>query len=208
MEHRIFRWGSLLVMGALLIHVMVERARPDDEQNGLSMMLSFIVMGVVGAVLFATWLLPTIGDKMSEALVSSGEKMPQTPGSRVARHLVEGDYEGAIAELQRQSLAAPLNPKPVLEISRLHHEKLADTGSAVQSLRTALVSREWPPADEATLRFRLADLMLMLTPPAFSTAEAEVQTVLDKFPGTTQAGDAESKRRELREKKFLASRLD
>ena len=89
-----------------------------------------------------------------------------------------------------------------------HAVGMADTGSAVQSLRTALVSREWPPADEATLRFRLADLMLMLTPPAFSTAEAEVQTVLDKFPGTTQAGDAESKRRELREKKFLASRLD
>ena len=48
MEHRIYRWGSLLVMGALLVHVMVERARPDEEQNGLSMMLSFIVMGVVG----------------------------------------------------------------------------------------------------------------------------------------------------------------
>jgi len=208
MEHRFFRWGSLLVMGALLVHVLVEKSRPEEDQNGMAMMLSFIVMGVIAAVLFVTWVLPGIGDKMTEALVSSGEKIPQTPGSEVARHIAEGDYEAAIGDLQKQSLAEPQNPRPVLEIARLHHEKLDDPGSAVQSLHTALISREWPPVHEAVLRLRLADLMLVAQPDAFEPARAEVQQVVDRFPGTPQAADAAGKLREIQEKQFLASRRE
>ena len=208
MEHRLFRWGSLLVIGALVAHIMVERARPEEEQNGLSMMLSFIVMGVIGAVLFVTWVLPTLGDRMTEALVSSGEKVEPTPGSLVAGHLASGDYEAAIGELQKQSLADPSNPRPVLEIARLHHEKLDDTTSAIQSLHTALVSRDWAPAHETTLRLRLADFMLIAHPDNFEAAKAEIQKVLDAFPETPQAAEAATKHREIQEKQFLASRQE
>lgn len=189
-----------------MVFVLVEKAKPDEEQNGMTMMLAFIVAGVIGAVLFVTWGLPTIGDKMTEALVSSGEKVEDTPGSVVARHIAQGDYEEAIAELQKQSLAEPQNPRPVLEIARLHHEKLEDPESAVQSLRTALVSREWPPAHEATLRLRLADFLMIVPPGGFEAARTEVQGVLDRFPGTPQAADAATKLREIQEKQFLASR--
>jgi len=206
MEHRFFRWGSLLAMGALLVHVLVEKGRPEEEQNGLAMMLSFIVMGVIGAVLFVTWVLPAIGDKMTEALVSSGEKVESTPGSEVARHIAEGDYEEAISGLQKQSLGEPLNPRPVLEIARLHQEKLDDPASAVQSLHTALVSREWAPAHEAALRLRLAECLLAANPGDFDSARAEVQQVLDRFPGTPHAADAATSLRQIQEKQFLASR--
>jgi hypothetical protein len=161
---------------------------------------------VIGAILFVTWVLPTLGDKMTEALVSSGEKVEETPGSLVARHIANGEYEEAIGELQKQSLAEPLNPRPVLEIARLHHEKLEDPESAVQSLQTALVSREWPPVHEAALRLRLVDFLLVMPPVNFEAAKAEVQRVLDRFPGTPQSADASTKLREIQEKQFLASR--
>jgi len=99
MENRFFRLASLAVIGLMTVFVLVERGKPEDEQNGLTMMLAFIVAGVVGAVLFVTWILPTLGDKMTEALVSSGEKIEETPGAVVARHIAEGDYEAAIGAL-------------------------------------------------------------------------------------------------------------
>jgi hypothetical protein len=206
MENRLFRWGSLLVVGALLVFVLVEKAKPEEEQNGLTMMLAFIVAGVVGAVLFVTWVLPTIGDKMTEALVSSGEKVEETVGAVVAGHIASGEYEEAIAVLEKQSLAEPSNPRPVLEIARLYQEKLEDPQSAVQTLQTALVSREWGPGPEAGLRLRLADTLLALTPPQYDAARDEAQRVLDRFPGTPQSADATTKLREIQEKRFLAAR--
>jgi len=208
MENRFFRWSSLLVIALLTVFVMVERGKPEEDQNGMTMMLAFIVAGVLGAVLFVTWILPTLGDKMTEALVSSGEKVQETPGAVVARHIAQGDYEDAITELQKQSLAEPQNPRPVLEIARLHHEKLEDPESAVQSLQTALVSREWPPAHEATLRLRLADFWMAMPTANFEAAKAEVQQVLDRFPGTPQSVEAATKLQTIQEKQFLASRQE
>lgn len=208
MENRFFRWGALLIVAAMAVIVLVEQAKPEEEQNGLTVMLAFIVAGVLGAILFVTWVLPTIGDKMTEALVSSGEKVRDTPGAVVARHIAEGDYEAAIDELQKQSLADPQNPRPVLDIARLHLEKLDDPQGALQSLRTALISREWPPVHEATLRLRLADLLVTIPPPNFEAAKTEVQGVIDRFPDTPQATDAATKLREIQEKQFLASRQE
>jgi hypothetical protein len=208
MEHRFFRWGSLALIAAMMGFVMVEKAKPEAEQNGLTMMLAFIVAGVVAAVLFVTWVLPVIGDKMTEALVSSGEKVEDTPGARVARHIAQGEYDEAISELQKQSLADPHHPRPVLEIARLHQEKLEDLEGAVQSLRTALVSREWLPVHETTLRLRLADFLMAGAPPDFEGAKSEAQSVLDRFSGTPQAMDASAKLRVIQEKQFLASRAE
>lgn len=194
------------MIAAMMGFVMVEKAKPEAEQNGLTMMLAFIVAGVVAAVLFVTWVLPTLGDKMTEALVSSGEKVEDTPGAVVARHIAHGEYEEAIGELQKQSLADPHNPRPVLEIARLHHEKLEDLPGAVQTVRTALVSREWLPVHESSLRLRLADFLMAGTPPDFEGAKGEVQSVLDRFPGTPQAMEASTRLRAIQEKQFLASR--
>lgn len=194
------------MLAALLVFVLVEKARPEEKQNGLTMMLAFIVAGVIGAILFVTWVLPTIGDKMTEALVSSGEKIEETPGAVVARLVAHGEFEEAIGELQKQSLADPHNPRPVLEIARLHLEKLDDPESALQSLQTALVSREWPAAHEATLRLRLADIFLSLAPANFEAAKSEALRVAERFQGTPHAADAATKLREIQEKQFLASR--
>jgi len=206
MEHRFFRWGSLLAIAAMMVFVLREKAKPEMEQNGMTMMLAFIVAGVLGAVLFVTWVLPTIGDKMTEALVSSGEKVEETIGSTVARHIASGDYDEAILVLEKQSATEPQNPRPVVEIARLYHEKLDDLPSARQTIATALVSREWPPIHEAALRLRLADFLVLQVPPDFEAAKAEVQRVSERFAGTPQAGDAAIKLREIQEKQFLASR--
>ena len=103
------------------------------------------------------------------------------------------------------ALAQPDDRFPVLEIARLYRDKLEDPDSAIQSLHTALISRPWSVESEGTLRLKLADL-LSTDRKDFAAALVEVQTVIEKFPGTPSAGAATSKLREIEEQQFLASR--
>lgn len=205
MEHRFVRIGSLLVIGALLLHVMIQKGRPEEEQNGMTMMLEIIVMGVLGGILFVTWILPSLGDKMSEAMIGSGEEVEETPHSETAARIAAGNYAGAIAEYQKISLANPADRHPVMEIARLYRDKLHDSDSAVQTLHTALVSREWTPDNEAALRLRLADV-LAEDRKDFEAAKEQAQAVIDKFSGTPPAGAATAKLHDISEKQYLASR--
>ena len=205
MEHRFFRIGSLLVCAALIGHVALELRKAEADQNGVQVIMEIIVIAVIGGILFVTWILPTLGDKMTEAMISSGEQMEKTAGSEMAALIAAGDYEGAIAALQKQSLAEPANRQPVMEIARLYRDKLDDLDSALQTLQTALVSREWSPESEATLRLRRAEL-LARDLKDFTAAKAEVQAVLEKYPGTPQAGSATVRLREIEEQQYLATR--
>ncbi len=206
MEHRFFRYGSLAVIGLLILHVIWIRSRPEEQQNesGVLMILELFIIAILGGVLFVTWVLPALGDSMTEAMIGSGEKVEQTPRSTVVSLIAAGDYEEAILELEKQAQAAPTDRGPVLEIARLYHDKLNDPDSAVQTIRTALVSREWAAEDETQLRLRLADWLGARKD--FAGAREQVEAVLAKFPDTPQAGAATTKLREVQEKEYLASR--
>lgn len=206
MEHRFFRYGSLAVIGLLVLHVLIIRGQPEEKQNenAVLMILELFVIAILGGILFVTWVLPTLGEKVTEAVLSSGEKEAETPHSVVVALLAEGDYEGAIAELQKQAQAAPTDRKPVMEMARIYHDRLEDPDSAVQTIKTALVSREWSPEDETQLRLKLAEWLAGRKD--FAGARHQLETVIEKYPGTPQAGAATSTLREVEEKEYLANR--
>jgi hypothetical protein len=227
MEHRLFRFGSLLIIVVLGIHVMLERRKPDqssvvvaeiesepggpteevrpaDQQNGILIILELIVMAGLGGVLVVTWLLPALGDSVSEAMIGSGEKVEETPRSVAAAKLAAGDYEGAIKELQQQELNHPADRYPVLEIARIYRDKMDDSNSATLTLHTALVSREWPIEDETILRLRLAEF-LAADRKDFAGAREQIESIIQQHPGTPQAGAATTQLRALEEQEYRAS---
>lgn len=206
MENRFFRYGALVAVALVLGHVLWLRSRPEQEQNesGVLLILELFVIAILGGVLFVTWILPSLSDKVTEAVLSSGEKEEKTPRAIVAELLAEEDYEGAIAELQKQSLQNPSDRRLVMDMAWVYRDKLQDLPSAVQTIRTALVSREWSPENETALRAKLAELLAEQKD--FAGAKQELETVMQKFAGTPQAGEAASKLRDIEEKEYLAKR--
>ena len=51
-------------------------------------------MAGLGGLLLVTWVLPALGDSVSEAMIGSGEKVEETVRSVAAVKLAAGNYEG------------------------------------------------------------------------------------------------------------------
>lgn len=205
MDSRLFRITALIVMVLLIFAVMRERNLPEEEMNPGLIVFELIIIAVLGGLLFVTWLLPALGDKISEGMMGSGEKAEETPSSRAVGLIARGDYQGAILEFEKMAAASPADRYPVVEISRIYRDKLDDPDGAIQTLHTALVSREWRPEDEVFLRLRMADIQVA-DKKDFAAAREAVQAVVTKFEGTPHAANATHKLRQIDEEEYLASR--
>jgi hypothetical protein len=161
-------------------------------------------MAGLGGVLVVTWLLPALGDSVSEAMIGSGEKAEVTPRAVAAAKLAAGDYQGAIKELEHQAQSSPHDRYPVLEIARIYRDKLKETETAVLTLRTALVTREWDLENETILRLRLADI-LAADRKDFAGAREQIESIIQNHPGTPQAGAATTQLRALEEQEYRAT---
>jgi tetratricopeptide (TPR) repeat protein len=205
MESRSFRIAALIILVLLVIRIAYEKSLPDEEVNAMLVVLEMIVVAAIAGTLFVTWLLPTIGDKMSEAMLGSGDKVKETADSVATARLAQGDYDGAILEFEKMAAANPADRQPVVEISRIYRDKLADVDSAIQTIQTALVSREWKPEDESFFWLRLSEFYSK-DKKDFVKAREMVEKVTEKFAGTPHAANATHKLRQIEEEEFIASR--
>ena len=203
MEHKVFRIGSLAFLVLLVIGIAKEKNLPDDSQNPLYLVLLYILAAVIVGILVVTWALPALGDKVSEAMIGSGEEAEETPTSKAVALMVAGDYEGAISEYARLSMANPEDRHPVVEMARLYHDKLDDPESAIQTLATALGSRSWKADDETFLTIRLAD-WLMEDRKDFAGARERLEHLQRKHAGEAPSFQAATKLREVDEAEYRA----
>jgi tetratricopeptide (TPR) repeat protein len=205
MDSRLFRISSLVILVLLVARIIYEKNQPDEEVNAMLVVLELILGAAIAGTLFVTWLLPSLGDKVSEAMLGSGEKVEETATSIATARLAQGDYEGAILEFEKMAAAHPADRQPVVEISRVYRDKLGDVDSAIQTIQTALVSREWNAEDEAFFWLRLADLHSK-DKKDFVKAREMVEKVMEKFADTPHAANATHKLRQIEEEEFIASR--
>ncbi|MGI8604484.1 MAG: tetratricopeptide repeat protein [Verrucomicrobiales bacterium] len=205
MDSRFFRISSIIVLGLLLGKIIYDRSLPEEEVNSMLVVFEFIIVAAIAGTLFVTWLLPSLTDKFSEAMLGSGDKIEETQTSIATAKLAQGDYEGAILEFEKMAAANPSDRQPVVEISRVYRDKLDDPDSAIQTIHTALISREWKPEDEAFFLLRLADLYSK-DKRDFGKAREVVDQVLQKHHGTPHAANATHKLRQIEEEEFIASR--
>jgi hypothetical protein len=160
MKKQVLRYGSLLVILVMLGVTGYHTSFPEEHPAKVGLiLLDTLIIAIFFALLAATWIMPILAEKVSEAMMGGNEKVEETEETRAVGLVVAEDYEGAITAYHRLAMKNPTATKPVLEIARLYAQKLEDAPSAVQTLETALISRPWEPEAEWQLREKMATLM-------------------------------------------------
>lgn len=157
--------------------------------NGI--LLTFLSAGVAG-IFFVVYVLPFFAQRVTHAVYDSAE-MVERDAMHDARSLVaQGEYEGAIAAFQKAAAADPLNRLPWVEIAKIQKDNLGDSAAAIDTIRYALESQAWEVNDAAYFLFRLAELYDEVQGDRES-AVAIMNQVVDQFPGTRHAANANHK---------------
>ncbi|MEC8942508.1 MAG: tetratricopeptide repeat protein, partial [Verrucomicrobiota bacterium] len=110
--------------------------------------------------------------------------------------LARGDYEAAIAAYRAVARTQPENRFPWVEIAKIQHDNLEDSDASIETLRTALESREWRVNDMAFFMFRLAELY-EVDKEDKPRAVSILEQVVELFPETRHSANATHRLREL-----------
>ncbi len=223
MGQKIIRYGALAVMLVLVLHIIrgnraaktegdvtIEMngqiSRPEGAGDTSSMLLivEYIAVAAIGGVLAVTWLIPMLGDRMSEAVLGSNDEVTQDDAAKATSKAALGDFEGAVEDFKQIAAQEPQNRLPIAEMSRIYAEKLHDPASARAVVEAALARGGWKPDDEAYFHFRLAALHAAAK--EWAQARERLGVVETQFAGTPHAAAAHHKKRELDEQEFIASR--
>ncbi len=186
----------LFVAGILAATFMTTNS--SDDSSAVAQLPALLLAGIYAGVLFVMYILPTITDKATAAVLDSNELI-ETDALHDARAAhARGDYEEAMEVYRSVVDDDPYNRLPWVEIAKIQHDNLEDPEAALLTLRTALESREWPVNDAAYFMGRLSDIYLV----DFDDRESAI-TILNQmieiFPETRHAANATHKLREIGE---------
>ena len=126
----------------------------------------------------------------------SGEQVEQDPlhDARAAR--ARGDYDEAIAVYLSVTGDDPENRLPWVEIAKIQHDNLEDPDAAIQTLRNALESQEWPVNDAAYFMGRISEIYIE-DKDDNESGIAILQQMIEIFPETRHSANATHKLREM-----------
>ena len=132
----------------------------DDDTSAVMQLPALMLAGVYVGVMFVIYVLPSITDKATSAVLDSGELVERDPLHDARAAYARGDYEEAMEVYRRVADEDPYNRLPWVEISKIQHDNLEDPEASIATLCHALESHEWPINDAAYFMGRLADLYL------------------------------------------------
>lgn len=177
---------------------------PSLVRNPIKLLTYFIILAAGVGFVAVQWVIPMLGDAVSTATYSSGEKVGPSEHAKGLSLITQGNYQAALDEFRRLSATNPLDRFSVVEIVKLQLSKFEDVDGAIATLRGAL-EQEWPEADGTYFAQRLSDLYRDEKGDLASAKEI-LQHIIQQFPGSPAAGNATHKLREIEEAEFLASR--
>jgi tetratricopeptide (TPR) repeat protein len=157
--------------------------------NGI--LLTFLSAGVAG-IFFVVYVLPFFAQRVTHAVYDSAEMMERDAMHDARSLMAQGEYEAAIGAFQKAAAADPLNRLPWVEIAKIQKDNLGDPAAAIDTIRYALESQAWEVNDAAYFLFRLAELYDEVQGDRES-AVAIMNQVVDQFPGTRHAANANHK---------------
>jgi tetratricopeptide (TPR) repeat protein len=163
----------------------------EGERTIVGILLTFLSAGVLG-IFFVVFVLPFFAQRVTHAVYDSGEMMERDVMHDARSFVAQGEYEAAIAAFQQAAAAEPLNRLPWVEIAKIQKDNLGDPAAAIQTIRYALESQAWEVNDAAYFLFRLAELYEEVEGDRTS-AVAIMNQVVDQFPGTRHAANANHK---------------
>ncbi len=159
-----------------------------DAGDGIKLVF-VILLGTTGGILAVKYLIPMLGDAVSESVFSSGEQVEQDEMTKAAASIAQGDYQGAIEHYEKMLEDKPDDPFPVAEIAKVYAERLRDPQAALKALEEHLQSKEWPVDDAAFIMFRIADVHLTHIHD-FDAARDMLEQVVGNFPNTRHSANA------------------
>ncbi len=192
----------LLRLGLLLAVILLALFGWRQVRDDVGMtFVYFIALGTAGGFLAVKYFIPWLGDAVSTALFSSGEQVGDDPALKAAAKLAQGDYEGAIAEHEKNLAKDPTQVFPIGEIAKICADKLHDPARALHVLSSHLQARDWPEDDAAFLRFRMVDIEIQQRHD-YAAARALLEKIVLDFPDSRHRANAHHRLNELEQLEF------
>ncbi len=132
----------------------------EDEATAVMQLPVLMLAGLYAGIMFVLYVLPTITEKATTAVLDSGELVETDPLHDARAAYARGDYEVAIEVYRNFTTEDPYNRLPWVEVAKIQHDNLEDPEAAAGTLREALESREWPINDAAYFMGRLSEIYL------------------------------------------------
>lgn len=167
----------------------------EGQQTFKGILLTFLTAGVIG-ILFVVHVLPAIVQRFTHAVYDSGEMVDHDVMRDARSFLAQGEYEAAIEEFRNAIVAEPGNRMPWMEIAKIQKDHLDDPQAAIETLGNAIDTVAWPVDDAAYFMFRLAELHEQVNGD-HATASALMQQVIELYPNTRHAANANHRLQEL-----------
>jgi len=132
----------------------------EDEAAAIMQLPALLLAGLYSGIMFVLYILPTITEKATTAVLDSGELVETDPLHDARAAYARGDYEVAIEVYRNFAAEDPYNRLPWVEVAKIQHDNLEDSEAAAATLREALESHEWPINDAAYFMGRLSEIYL------------------------------------------------
>jgi len=168
----------------------------EDEATAVMQLPVLMLAGLYAGIMFVLYVLPTITEKATTAVLDSGELVETDPLHDARAAYARGDYEVAIEVYRNFTTEDPYNRLPWVEVAKIQHDNLEDPEAAAGTLREALESREWPINDAAYFMGRLSEIYLN----DLDGQEACItilNQMIELFPETRHSANASHKLNEI-----------
>ena len=175
----------------------VVEAPPGGYRNPVAL-FTWILLSAVTGIFVAKWAMSLINEKVEDAVTSDADQPLKV---RAMRQVYEGNYPKALELLRQYRAESPQDRFPVIEMARVHEERLGDPEAAIRMLEEALAG-EWEPEDRGQLLLRLAGLYESARSDMVKVKELLTE-VQGTCPGTQAASAARDRIHEIEEQEFL-----
>jgi tetratricopeptide (TPR) repeat protein len=166
----------------------------ENQKTLNGILLTFLTAGVLG-ITAVVYVLPLLAQKATHSVYDSGEEIQHTAQEEARVALAQGDYPAAIAAFRKAAAEEPGNRLPWLEIAKIQRGHDENPFGAIQTLKDALKSHEWPEDDRAFFLFRLAELYDQVSDR--DQAAGVLRQVIEELPETRHAANARHKLHEF-----------
>ncbi|MBT8043982.1 MAG: tetratricopeptide repeat protein [Verrucomicrobiae bacterium] len=184
-----------LIVAGVVASVFIFKG-DDENANAAAQLPALMLAGVYLGVLFVLYVLPTITHKATSAVLDSNELVETDPLHDARAAYARGDYEEAMDVYREVADDDPYNRLPWVEIAKIQHDNLENPEAAMETLRGALESHEWPVNDAAYFMGRIAEIYLEDMDDSESCITI-LNQMIEIFPETRHSANATHKLREL-----------
>ena len=174
----------------------------DGYRNGMAVFTYILFVAITGGVVVLKWVIPALGDRVAESFYSAPEKTEQTLTHKAMALVAQGEYRKAIEMFQKSLAEGPKERFALMEMVKLHQDKLGDLDAAVQLLEEA-VAGDWGSDDKCFFMVKLAD-MHATQRGDFARARQILEDLIQTYPESNHAANAHHKLNEIDEQELMA----